>query len=63
MNSFCGCSDGRSPKFSSAVRPQIVEGGSGNVSSSEVSIIRVLDRADYDALEFKDPKTLYLIRG
>lgn len=37
--------------------------GSGNVFSDEIRIIKVLDRADYDALEVKDPMTLYAIRG
>lgn len=47
--------------FKTDIRPVI--GGSGNVSSSEISIIKVLDKAEYDALEIKDPKTLYMIRG
>ena len=38
-------------------------GGSGNVWSQDISTIDVLDRAEYDALPEKDPKTLYLIRG
>ena len=38
-------------------------GGSGNVSSAQINTIVVLDRAEYDALAFKDAKTLYLIRG
>lgn len=38
-------------------------GGTGNVSSQEVNIIKVLDRAEYDELPQKDPRTLYLIRG
>lgn len=37
--------------------------GFGNVSSTEISIIKVLDREEYDALEIKDPRTLYMIRG
>lgn len=37
--------------------------GSGNVSSPELSIIRVMDKADYDALEVKSATTLYLLRG
>lgn len=35
----------------------------GNVSSREINTIVALDRAEYDALEAKDAKTLYLIRG
>lgn len=38
-------------------------GGTGNVSSRDIQDIQVLDRTDYDALEVKDPNTLYLIRG
>lgn len=38
-------------------------GGSGNVWSQDISTIDVLDRAEYDVLPEKDPKTLYLIRG
>ena len=38
-------------------------GGTGNVSSQEVDVIKVLDRAEYDELPQKDPRTLYLIRG
>ena len=37
-------------------------GGSGNVSSKEINTIVALDRVEYDALEIKDEKTLYLIR-
>lgn len=45
--------------------PQWVLGGSGsgNVSSPDVSTIRVLDRQEYDELPEKDPTTLYFIRG
>lgn len=38
-------------------------GGSGNVYSTDVSTIRVLSRAEYDAMDNHDPKTLYLITG
>ena len=37
--------------------------GSGNLYSSELRTLRVLDRAEYEALAVKDPGTLYLIRG
>lgn len=37
--------------------------GGGNVSSAQINTIVVLDRAEYDALDVKDAKTLYLIRG
>lgn len=38
-------------------------GGTGNVYSQDVTAIRVLNRADYDAMETHDAKTLYLITG
>ena len=38
-------------------------GGGGNVSSAQINTIVDLDWAEYDALEVKDAKTLYLIRG
>lgn len=31
--------------------------------STTISHIEAIDRADYDALEVKDPNTLYLIKG
>lgn len=37
--------------------------GTGNVSSPDITSIRVMDRETYDALPVKDPQTLYLIRG
>ena len=37
--------------------------GSGNVSSPEIAMIRVMDLADYEVLETKNPNTLYLLRG
>ena len=37
--------------------------GAGNVSSSEIAMIRVMDLSDYEALETKNPNTLYLLRG
>ena len=37
--------------------------GGGNVASTQINTIGVLDRAEYDALAVKDAKTLYLIRG
>lgn len=47
-------------QFSSKITPTV---GGGNISSPDVSVIRVLDRADYDALETKNPATLYFVRG
>ena len=38
-------------------------GGSGNVASPDINMIRIMDLGDYEELESKDPKTLYLIRG
>lgn len=38
-------------------------GGTGNVSSPDISNIAAIDQATYDELEVKDPNTLYLIRG
>lgn len=37
--------------------------GSGGVTSGSIRDLRVLDRAEYDALAEKSPTTLYLIRG
>lgn len=41
----------------------IAGSGTGNIFSAEISVIKVLDKAEYDALKVKDPKTLYFIRG
>lgn len=38
-------------------------GGTGNVSSPDISNIRVMDKADYDLLPTKDPNTIYFLRG
>lgn len=38
-------------------------GGTGDVSSADIKTIKVMDKADYDALPVKDGQTLYLIRG
>lgn len=38
-------------------------GGAGNVSSPDITTIRVMDRAEFDALPVKDGGTVYLIRG
>lgn len=35
----------------------------GNVSSSTIFKIEQMDKAEYDALEVKDPMTVYLIKG
>lgn len=36
---------------------------SGNINSSEVSNIKVLTQTEYDAIDPKDEKTLYMIKG
>ena len=38
-------------------------GGTGNVYSPDIGTILVMDQGEYDLLETKDPRTLYLIRG
>ena len=38
-------------------------GGTGNVYSPDIGTIIVMDQGEYDLLETKDPRTLYLIRG
>ena len=38
-------------------------GSGGGIASDEISTIRVLDLAEYEALPTKDAKTLYFIRG
>lgn len=38
-------------------------GGSGNVSSDDISRIRVLDLAEYNEINLKDSETLYFVRG
>ena len=52
------------PKFGTKI--VVEEGGGGNISSPDITTIRVLDQADYDALtpeERSDTKVLYCIRG
>ena len=39
------------------------EGGYGNVASSEINKIKVLDLSEYEAITEKDDRTLYLIKG
>ena len=38
-------------------------GGTGNVYSPDIGTILVMDQGEYDLLETKDPRTLYLIMG
>ena len=57
---------GGKPSIQLSLPPfRVTPGGSGggNVSSAQINTIVVLDRAEYDALDVKDVKTLYLIRG
>ena len=37
--------------------------GDGNLKSDDFDRIKVMDRGDYEALETKDPRTAYFIRG
>lgn len=54
---------GSKPQLCFEVSDVKVGGGKGNVSSAQIDTIIALDRAEYDALEIKDSRTLYLIRG
>lgn len=38
-------------------------GGTGNITSDEVTAIEALNKAEYEAIPNKDAKTLYLIKG
>lgn len=38
-------------------------GGGSDLQSPDIDRILVMDKAEYDALPLKDPRTLYLIRG
>ena len=40
-----------------------LQNDSGYINSSEVSNIKVLTQAEYDAIDPKDEKTLYMIKG
>lgn len=37
--------------------------GGGGISSAQIDEIRVLTKSDYDALDEKDARTLYLVEG
>ncbi len=37
--------------------------GGGGIASAQIDEIRVLKKSDYDALEKKDARTLYLLEG
>lgn len=38
-------------------------GGGGGIASAQIDEIRVLKKSDYDALDKKDARTLYLLEG
>ena len=38
-------------------------GGGGGIASAQIDEIRVLTKSDYDALDKKDARTLYLLEG
>ena len=57
------CDIGSKPQLCFEVSGVKVGCGKGNVSSAQIDTIVALDRAEYDALEIKDSRTLYLIRG
>ena len=37
--------------------------GGGGIQSAQIDEIRVLTKSDYDALDEKDARTLYLVEG
>ena len=37
--------------------------GGGRIASAQIDEIRVLKKSDYDALDKKDARTLYLLEG
>lgn len=37
--------------------------GGGGIASAQIDEIRVLTKSDYDALDKKDARTLYLLEG
>ena len=37
--------------------------GGGGIASAQIDEIRVLTKSDYDALDEKDARTLYLVEG
>lgn len=40
-----------------------VRAGGGGIASAQIDEIRVLTKSDYDALDEKDARTLYLVEG
>ena len=49
--------------FNVSVRAGGGGGGGGGISSAQIDEIRVLTKSDYDALDEKDARTLYLVEG
>lgn len=49
--------------FNVSVRAGGGSGGGGGISSAQIDEIRVLTKSDYDALDEKDARTLYLVEG
>lgn len=51
--------------FNVSVRAGGGSGGSGGggIASAQIDEIRVLTKSDYDALDKKDARTLYLLEG
>jgi hypothetical protein len=48
--------------FNVSVRAGGCSGG-GGIASAQIDEIRVLKKSDYDALDKKDARTLYLLEG
>lgn len=49
--------------FNVTVRQSGGGSGGGGISSAQIDEIRVLTKSDYDALDKKDARTLYLLEG
>ena len=49
--------------FNVTVRQPGGGGGGGGIASAQIDEIRVLTKSDYDALDKKDARTLYLLEG
>nr|DAH54064.1 MAG TPA: hypothetical protein [Caudoviricetes sp.] len=49
--------------FNVTVRQSGGGGSGGGIQSAQIDEIRVLTKSDYDALDEKDARTLYLVEG